>query len=197
MISLVIPIYNEISNIKTLHQGISSLSGSIGYSLEVIFIDDGSTDKSYQALKEITDNSPGYKIIKLSRNFGQQAAITAGIKYTSGDAVIILDADLQDPLEVIPEFIAKWKEGYEVVYGVRKKRKENLLKRNMYRLFYKLLSIISPIEIPIDSGDFGLVDRKVVDVMIKEMPESNRFHRGLRAYAGFNQIGLNYEWSKR
>jgi dolichol-phosphate mannosyltransferase len=147
-------------------------------------------------MKEIYEQDPKWKIIKFSRNFGHQTAVSAGLHYSKGLCVIVIDADLQDPPEEIIHLIEKWKEGYEVVYAVRKKRKENILKRFSYKTFYRILSIISDIKIPLDTGDFCLMDRKVVD-LINSMPEKNRFIRGLRAWTGFRQYGIKYERMQR
>ncbi|MCH8905353.1 MAG: glycosyltransferase, partial [Bacteroidetes bacterium] len=138
-----------------------------------------------------------FKIVKLSRNFGHQAAVTAGMKYVKGDAIMIMDSDLQDPPEEISRFLEKWREGYDVVYAIRTKRKESIFKRMAYNTFYKIFRLISNLEIPLNAGDFCLMDRKVLDVMNREMPESRRFLRGLRTYAGFKQIGVEYERAER
>jgi len=190
MISIVIPIYNEEENIELLYNRLTSSVKSWNDSFEVIFVDDGSQDNSYPLLKEIADKHDNFKIIKLSRNFGHQAAISAGIKQAKGDAVIIMDADLQDPPELLTKFIEEWKNGTDVVYAVRKNRKENIYKQIGYKSFYWILQkIVRDINIPIDAGDFCLMDRKVIDVL-NRMSEENRFVRGLRAYAGYNQKGI-------
>ncbi len=148
-------------------------------------------------MQKIAEQDPHFKIVTLSRNFGHQPAISAGISIAKGDAVVIMDGDLQDPPEELPRFLAKWQEGYEVVYAIRTKRKEGLFKRIAYKSFYKLLDFISDIEIPLDSGDFCVMDKKVVRVLNEEMPEQLRFVRGLRAFAGFKQIGVKYERAER
>lgn len=135
-------------------------------------------------------------MVCLSRNFGHQTAITTGLEHSSGDAVIIMDGDLQDPPEVIPQFIDKWREGYEVVYAIKKKRKENIFKRSAYFIFYRILKYLTPFEIPLDSGDFSIIDRKIVTIL-NTLPEKNRFIRGLRSWTGFKQIGLEYERDAR
>ncbi|MEF9426634.1 MAG: glycosyltransferase, partial [Candidatus Mariimomonas ferrooxydans] len=150
----------------------------------------------WELARNIHDRDPRWKIIRLARNFGQQTAISAGIYYAMGKSVIIIDADLQDPPEELHRFIKKWREGYNVVYGIRTKRKESLLKRVLYKLFYRVLNSIANIDIPLDSGDFCLIDRKIVD-LLKSMPEQNRFVRGLRAWVGFRQIGIQYERRER
>lgn len=197
MISIVIPVYNEFENLASLKKRLISSSSSWADDFEIIIVDDGSTDGSFSLLKKISNEDSRFKIIKLSRNFGHQAAISAGIKVSKGDAVVIMDGDLQDPPEELYKFLNKWREGYHVVYAVRRKRKENILKIFSYKLFYKLLSLISNIEIPLDSGDFCVMDRCIVDVLNHQIPEQNRFVRGLRAFAGFKQIGIEYERHER
>jgi len=197
MISIVIPLFNEEENVKNLHQRLTKSSSSWGDDYEIIFIDDGSYDDTLEMLMKICEKDAHIKTIKLSRNFGHQAAISAGIKHAKGDAVIIMDGDLQDPPEKLSIFLDKWREGYHVVYAVRKKRKENIFKKASYKIFYRLLRTISDINIPLDSGDFCVMDKKVVKVLNTEMIEHARFVRGLRAYAGFKQIGIDYERDKR
>lgn len=197
MISVVIPLFNEEENIENLYQRITKSSNLWNDDYEVIFIDDGSFDETYTLLTELCKNDSHIKAIKLSRNFGHQAAITAGIKHSKGDAVVIMDGDLQDPPEQLSIFLDKWREGYHVVYAIRKKRKENFFKKISYKIFYRLLNLISDISIPLDSGDFCVMDKKVVKVLNTEMIEHARFVRGLRAYAGFKQIGVEYERDKR
>ena len=180
-----------------LYERLVNSSLSWGEDFEVILIDDGSADRSLAMMKGFSEQNERFKTLKLSRNFGHQAAISAGIKYAKGDAVVIMDGDLQDPPEELPRFLAKWREGYEVVYAIRRKRKEGFFKKAAYKIFYRVLGWVSEIEIPLDSGDFCVMDRKVVNALVKEMPEQNRFVRGLRAYAGFKQIGVEYERAER
>jgi len=197
MISIVIPLFNEEENVNHLYKRLTDSSSSWKEDYEVIFVDDGSSDDTLLLLQQICAKDIHIKAIKLSRNFGHQAAITAGIKYAKGDAVVIMDGDLQDPPEKLSIFLDKWREGYHVVYAIRIKRKENLFKKLSYKIFYRLLNLISDINIPLDSGDFCVMDKKVVRVLNSEMIEHARFVRGLRAYAGFNQIGVEYERDKR
>ncbi len=164
---------------------------------EVVMVDDGSTDQTGARLRELVDRDHRFRYVRLSRNFGQQAAISAGLIKARGDAVVILDADLQDPPRLIEAFLQKWEEGYQVVYGVRQKRKEPFFKRWAYSLFYRLANRLSQGRLPLDSGDFCLMDRQVVDVLTRQMPEQIRFVRGLRAYAGFRHIGIPYVRSPR
>lgn len=197
MISLVIPIFNEEATLAQLHARIVAASASWGDSYEAILVDDGSEDNSLQMMREIAARNPAFVVIKLSRNFGHQAAISAGIMQARGDAVVVMDGDLQDPPEELSRFLDKWREGYDVVYAVRQHRKEHLFKRTAYALFYRILKLVSHINIPLDSGDFCVMDKKVVRVLNREMPERIRFVRGLRAYAGFKQIGLAYDRPER
>lgn len=197
MLSIVIPIYNEEENISHLYDRLISASPLWKDTFEVIFVDDGSYDNSLKLLLDITQKDKRIKVLKLSRNFGHQAAISAGIRKAKGDAVILMDGDLQDPPEELPRFLEKWRMGYQVVYAIRTKRKEPFFKRIAYRIFYRLLALISEIDIPLDSGDFCVIDRVVADTLNYELPEKIRFVRGLRAFAGFKQIGVEYERAER
>jgi glycosyltransferase involved in cell wall biosynthesis len=196
MISLVIPCYNEQEVLPALYSRLTTAAATWDTPYEVIVIDDGSHDESWNILNTFRETDNRWKILRFSRNFGHQTAISAGIWHASGDCVIIMDADLQDPPEFLEQMIAQWKSGYEVVYAIREKRKENIIKRFSYSAFYRILARIANINIPLDSGDFCLLDRKVVDVM-NSMPEKNRFVRGLRSWIGFRQIGVTYERDAR
>lgn len=195
-ISIVIPCYNESEVLDALYARLATAAHGLGGNCEMIVVDDGSTDGTWKKLCEIHAESPEWKLVRLSRNFGHQAAVSAGLHYAAGDAVIVMDADLQDPPEVLDRFVEKWREGYEVVYGIRRKRKEGILLRACYAVFYRLLSSLSGTWIPEESGDFCLMDRRVVDHLMR-MPEHNRFVRGLRAWLGFRQIGVEYERDAR
>lgn len=197
MISIVIPIFNEKESLQALFRRIRQSAVTWETDYEVILVDDGSSDGSGEIIQGFSDRDPRFRGVRLSRNFGHQAAVSAGLAYAQGEAVIIMDGDLQDPPEVISRFLEKWRQGYKVVYAVRKQRKENLPKRVGYLLFYRLLTRIAEIDIPLDSGDFCLLDRKVVNALRHTMPENIRFVRGLRAYAGFKSIGIEYERSAR
>jgi len=197
MISIVIPIYNEAQTLPLLYSRLVSAMPSYNDQCEVIFVDDGSTDASFAIMKQYSKECKIFRAIKLSRNFGHQAAISAGLKFASGDVVAIMDGDLQDPPEELPRFLDKWRQGYDVVYAVREKRKEGVLKRFAYKYFYKFLNMVSDIDIPLDSGDFCLLDRKVVDILNDQLPENIRFLRGMRSYIGLRQAGLQYERHKR
>ncbi len=196
LISVVIPTYKSEANLQALVERLVSVFKKCAYEYEIIFVDDNSPDNSLAVLRNICANNPRIKAMSLSRNFGQQVATSAGLKYAKGDCVVIMDDDLQDPPEFIPELIIKWEEGYEVVYAIRKLRKEGFLKRLGYALFYKILTRLSYIQIPPDSGDFGLIDQKIVEI-ISGMPERDRFVRGLRAWVGFKQIGVECERLER
>lgn len=189
LISIVIPTYKSEPNLPALIERLVKTFSIIEYSYEVIFVNDCSPDNTWSVLKSACSRNKNVKMLDLSRNFGQQIATSAGLTYAKGDAAIIMDDDLQDPPEFIPDLIKEWEEGYEVVYAIRQSRQEGFLKTMGYKLFYKVLAGLSQIKIPRDSGDFGLIDRKVVDI-INSMPERDRFMRGLRAWVGFKQKGV-------
>jgi polyisoprenyl-phosphate glycosyltransferase len=197
MISIVIPIYNEEENLQNLYTRLTNAAPSWKEDYEIVLIDDGSRDSSLTMMRVMAEKDTHVRIVKLSRNFGHQPAISAGIQEAKGDAIIIMDGDLQDPPEELYRFLDKWREGYEVVYAVRTKRKEGFFKKLAYSSFYRLMAAISDIEIPLDSGDFCVMDRKVINVLVHDMPEQIRFIRGMRAYAGFKQIGVTYERAER
>lgn len=195
-ISVVLPVFNEQDNLPTLYSRLTRVLEKTEPSFEIIFVDDGSRDASPGILQQIATKDCRVVVVELARNFGHQVAISAGLDYASGNAVVVMDADLQDPPEVLPEFIEKWRQGHDVVYAIREKRKENWLMCAMYSLFYRLLQKVANIEIPLDSGDFCIMDRRVVDVLTG-MPERNRFVRGIRSWIGLNQVGLPYERQRR
>lgn len=197
MISIVIPIFNEEENLQHLYERLKNSAPSWKDSYEIILVDDGSRDRSLEIMTSFAMQDDCVKVVKLSRNFGHQPAISAGIQTAKGKCVVIMDGDLQDPPEELHRFLDKWREGYDVVYAIRTKRKEGFFKKIAYAVFYRLLAWISDIEIPLDSGDFCVMDRKVVNTIVREMPEQVRFVRGLRAYAGFKQIGVKYERAER
>jgi glycosyltransferase involved in cell wall biosynthesis len=196
MISVVLPFYNEEETIPSLYQRLTAAATGWNESYEVIAIDDGSKDATAGMLDSIARHDPRWKLLRFSRNFGHQAAVSAGIHYSQGDAVVVMDSDLQDPPEQLYRFLDKWREGFQVVYAIRTKRKENIFKRTGYFLFYRILKRLSTIDIPLDSGDFSVMDRSVVEVL-KKLPERTRFVRGLRSWAGFRQIGVAYERDAR
>jgi len=190
-ISIVVPCYNEQENIRVLHERIVTVMGQVTTDWELVFVDNGSRDESRRTFAEVAAQDPHVTVLSLSRNFGSQAAYSSGLDYARGKAVICMDGDLQDPPEVIPELVTRWLEGYEGVYGDRVRRKAGLAMRLANKAFYRLLRRFSYIDIPLDAGDFGLLDRRVVDIM-NAMPERNRLIRGLRAWVGFRQVGVPY-----
>jgi glycosyltransferase involved in cell wall biosynthesis len=198
LLSVVIPIYNEEATLSELYRRLTHvLSQNLAeLAYEMVFVNDGSTDGSIQILVKLHADDPAVKVVNLSRNFGHQAAITAGLDYAKGDVVICMDGDLQDPPEIIPTLVARWQDGNDVVYAVRKVRKEGFIKRACYAVFYRLLRSLSMVSIPLDAGDFALMDRRVVDCL-KALPERSRFIRGLRTWIGFRQIGVEYEREQR
>lgn len=197
-ISLVIPMYYEEEVVQECYERvIKNLKNLQGFQYEIIFVNDGSKDKTLEILEKIAKQDKQVKIISFSRNFGHQCVVTAGLKYATGDAIIIMDADLQDPPELIPEMIKLWEEGNEVIYGKRKVREgESKFKLLTASLFYSTLNALSDVEIPKDTGDFRLVDKKVVEV-INALPEHNKFLRGLFSWVGFEQKEFEYERKER
>ena len=195
--SVVAPVYNEIGCIQEFYQQVSSAMKTLHESWELVLVDDGSTDGSTNAIREIAKKDAHVRLVIFVRNFGHQIAVTAGLDYARGDAVIIIDADLQDPPAVILDLIKKWKEGFEVVYAVRRKREgESWFKLFTASLFYRLIYRITDVKIPLDTGDFRLLDRKVVDVM-GQMRERHRFLRGMAAWVGYRQVGVEYDRKER
>lgn len=198
-ISVVIPMYYEEEVAHLCYDRVSTVLKSLSdkYEYEIIFVNDGSKDKTLKILKDIANNDKCVKVISFSRNFGHQAAVTAGIKYITGDAIVIMDADLQDPPELIPDMLKLWEEGNEVIYGKRKTRKgESAFKLLTAKMFYTFLNSMSEVEIPKNTGDFRLVDRKVIDV-INSLPEHNKFLRGLFSWVGFEQKAFLYDRPER
>jgi dolichol-phosphate mannosyltransferase len=195
-VSVVVPLYNEEENLPELHRRTSAALRELGVSYELLLINDGSKDGTALFLEALAQRDPHVTVIHLSRNFGHQAAVSAGIDHARGQAVILMDGDLQDPPEVLGQFLDQWRQGHEVVYSIRTKRKEGLFKRTAYALFYRMLRATSSLDIPLDSGDFCLMDRKVVDAL-RRLPERQRFVRGLRTFVGFRQIGLPHERDAR
>lgn len=196
-ISYIFPIYNEAGSIDLLYNTMLQLfDKNPQYTYEVIFINDGSKDASLELLKSIANDDNRITIIDFARNFGHQLAVTAGLDYAKGDAVIIMDSDMQDPPKVSFELIAKWREGYDVVYAQRRSRKDTFFKKLTADLFYRTLQKLADIDIPRNTGDFRLLDRKVVDEMIR-FKEHNRFLRGMVSYVGFNQIAVQFDRDER
>ncbi|WP_024832111.1 glycosyltransferase family 2 protein [Ruminiclostridium josui] len=196
LLSVVVPVYNEQEVITETYRRLKASLSNLDMDIEYIFINDGSTDNTYLKLKELIVNTD-VKLINFSRNFGHQIAISAGMDYAKGDAVVVIDADLQDPPEIISEMIEKWKEGYEVVYGKRLHREgETLFKKLTAKLFYRVIDNITDIKLPVDVGDFRLIDKKVCNSM-KSLPERARYVRGLVSWVGFNQTSIEYKREKR
>ena len=197
-LSVIVPMYNEEEVANICYDRLTSVLKNIeGYDYEILFVNDGSKDKTLEILMSITNKDNRTSYISFSRNFGHQAAVVAGLKNVSGDAAIIIDADMQDPPEVIPDMVKKWEEGNEVVYAVRKSRKgETKFKLLSAKAFYRLLNKLSDVNIPCDTGDFRLIDRKAVN-SLNELPEHNKFMRGLVSWVGFRQTPLEYERQER
>jgi dolichol-phosphate mannosyltransferase len=196
-ISIVVPVYNEEPVLEELHRRVSAVLDSGGENWELVLVNDGSRDRSAEVIGQLHEKDNRVKGVSFSRNFGFQIAATAGLDHAQGDAIILSDADLQDPPEVYPEMLAKWREGYDVVYGQRKSREgETFFKLVTAKIFYRLIYRITDIDIPLDTGDFRLMDRRVVNA-IRHMPERNRFLRGLVPWVGFKQIGVEYERDAR
>jgi len=196
-ISVIIPVYNEEKNIQNLYDRLSQVMQNLGVTYELIFVNDGSNDASIGLIKVLSKKYSTVKYIDFSRNFGHQIAVTAGLDKTIGDAVVIIDADLQDPPELIAEMYQKRKEGFEVIYAKRKNRKgESFLKLWTARVFYRLLAKMTSISIPVDTGDFRMIDKKIVEVL-REMPEKNKYLRGQISWVGFNQTFVEYDRQER
>ena len=196
MISIVIPAYNEEAGIRELFRRIVAAAPAWRDDFEVILVDDGSRHRTMEICEGLAADHPQLKVVCLSRNFGHQAAVSAGLMHATGNIVTVMDADLQDPPEELLPFIEKVREGYDVVYAIRTKRKENLWKRTAYYLYYRLLKRLAVLDIPLDAGDFCVMRQEVVEA-INRLPERNRFVRGLRTWVGFRQVGLAYERQSR
>ncbi len=197
LLSIVVPVYNEQEVIDETFRRLSAVFKDYFMNVEYIFINDGSKDNTYFKLRDMANKNPEVRVINFARNFGHQIAITAGMDYAKGDAIVIIDADLQDPPEVILEMVAQWKEGYEVVYGKRLKRAgETFFKKFTAKTFYRFLDSMTDVKLPVDVGDFRLIDRKVCDAM-KCLPERSRYVRGLVSWVGFKQTSVEYHREKR
>jgi polyisoprenyl-phosphate glycosyltransferase len=191
-LSVVVPLFDEHENIAALWERLCSTLDPLGLDYEVLLVDDGSRDATPDLLDALHEENAQAVVVRLSRNFGHQAAVCAGLQHARGRAVVVMDGDLQDPPELIPELIRFWREGHDVVYAVRRRRSEGFFKRLAYRTFYRALGLVAELEIPLDSGDFCLMDRRVVDAL-NRLPEKCRFVRGLRSFLGFRQVGLAYD----
>jgi glycosyltransferase involved in cell wall biosynthesis len=195
--SIVVPMYNEEIVIDESYKRLKNVMDSTKENYEILFVNDGSTDKTINKIEKICENDEKIKLINFSRNFGHQAAITAGMDLALGEAIVVIDGDLQDPPEVILNMIEKWKEGYEVVYGKRIKREgETFFKKITAKLYYRLLKSMTSVDVPVDTGDFRLIDRKVCDALIA-LPEKNRYVRGLVSWVGYKQTCVEFERQER
>ncbi|BAY35004.1 family 2 glycosyl transferase (plasmid) [Nostoc carneum NIES-2107] len=195
--SFIVPIYNEEDNIEEMYRRISQVMNRMDGEVELCLVNDGSRDRSLQMMRDLHQKDPRVVYLSLARNFGHQIAVTAGLNFVRGQVVVILDADLQDPPELIPDMVEKWRQGYQIVYAQRiQRRKEGWFKRFTAYAFYRILKQLADVDIPTDTGDFCLLDRKVVD-LLNSMPERNRYIRGLRAWVGFNQIAIKFERDPR
>jgi len=192
LISIIVPVFNERENVELLAERVREQFANLPYALELLFVNDGSTDDTADVLRKVGEIDPSVKVLTFSRNFGHQPAVTAGIDYCQGDCAIIMDADFQDPPEVLPRMIRTWEEGYDVVYATRTKREgEPIYKKVAGKAFYRILDLLTDIKIPLDTGDFRLIDRKVINVL-KQMPEYNRFIRGMVSWVGFRQTSIEF-----
>jgi dolichol-phosphate mannosyltransferase len=192
-LSLVLPIYNEEEVIPELHKRLEDFLTKLGLPSEVVFVNDGSRDRSMELLRELAKAEPRYRVLSFARNFGHQTAITAGVDYARGKAVVVMDADLQDPPEIVLAMVEKWREGFDVVYGRRRKREgETWFKLVTARAFYRVFAAMIPIEVPLDTGDFRLMSRRVI-VALRELRETHRFVRGMVAWVGFKQTEVLYD----
>lgn len=197
MLSVVVPCFNEEAVIEATHQRLARVLDGVSMPSEIVYVDDGSRDSTFNKLTTIQSGDTRVRVLRLSRNFGHQMASTAGLEHASGDAVVLIDADLQDPPELIPDMLAKWAEGFHVVYGRRRIRKgEGWFKASTAKLFYRIINKVSEVPIPLDTGDFRLMDRRVVEALLS-MPERDRFLRGMIAWAGFRQVALPYDRDSR
>jgi glycosyltransferase involved in cell wall biosynthesis len=197
LLSVIVPCMNEEEVLRQTHQHLIGVLQKSPLNFEIIYVDDGSSDSTLDVLRELQTGDERIRVIRFSRNFGHQVAITAGLEHASGDAVVIIDADLQDPPEVIVEFLEKWLDGYDVVYGVRMERDgESAFKQGSAKVFYRFFSHMSDTQMPLDTGDFRLLDRGVVDALIS-MPERDRFVRGMVSWLGFSQIAVPYHRASR
>lgn len=196
LLSVVVPLNDEEENVPTLHERLGRVMDGLGEPAEVIYVDDGSGDRTLELVSAMADRDDRVGVVRLSRNFGHQAAISAGLEAARGQAVVVMDGDLQDPPELIPTLIERWRDGFQVVYAVRRRRREAWPLRACYAVFYRLQRKLGDLELPLDSGDFGLMDRRVVDALLN-LPERARFVRGLRAFVGFRQTGVEFDRDAR
>jgi glycosyltransferase involved in cell wall biosynthesis len=190
-LSAVIACYNDAPAVPIMHERLSKVFAELGADYEIIFVNDGSPDNAREVLSELAERDRKVVVINHTRAFGSQSAFTSGMRISTGDAVVLLDGDLQDPPEIIPQFVEQWRAGHDIVYGERVQRETTAFMRRAYKLFYRVFRRLSYLNIPLDAGDFGLLDRRVVDAL-NGLPESHRFMRGLRAWVGYRQVGVPY-----
>ena len=197
LVSVVVPCYNEEEVLRETHAHLTAALAGCGAGFEIVYVDDGSSDRTAEVQRELQAADPRVRVVRFSRNFGHQIAVSAGLEHAAGDCCVVIDADLQDPPEVIPEMLALWREGYHVVYGVRTDREgETAFKLWTAKLFYRLINRLSDVKMPVDAGDFRLMDRRVVDVLLS-MPERDRFLRGMVTWVGFRQAAVMYRRAAR
>jgi glycosyltransferase involved in cell wall biosynthesis len=195
--SFVIPIYNEEESIPEMYRRLKKIADTLDGNVEIVLVDDGSGDRSLEMLRDLHQSDRGVRYVSFARNFGHQIAVTAGLRMTRGQAVIVMDADLQDPPELVPRMVEEWRDGYHVVYAQRTvRRQESFTKKFFAYVYYRVLQALTDVDIPSDTGDFCLMDRRVVDVL-NSMPERGRYLRGLRAWAGFRQTAVTFERDPR
>ncbi len=190
-ISVIVICYNDGGSVREMYRRVTKVMADVTPNYEIVYVNENSPDGAEVILREIAAQDPRLMVINHTRNFGSQEAYTTGLWYATGDAVIMLDGDIQDPPELFPDLVRRWLEGYSVVYGIRERRRGSLIRRASYKLFYRVLRALAEINMPLDASDFGLIDRRVINT-INAMPESNRFIRGLRAWTGFKSIGIPY-----
>lgn len=196
-ISAIVPCYNEAENLRTSYERVSAVLKQLGHPYEIIYIDNASTDQSEVIYRQLATSNPQVRVLLMARNGGSpQPSYLAGLQYCDGDCAVLLDGDLQDPPEMIPQLVAKWREGYDVVYGIRVRRQGTKLRQLAYKAFYRLFKRFAYVTIPLDAGDFSLLDRRVIDV-VAYVPERDLYVRGVRAYVGFKQTGIPYERQSR
>lgn len=191
-ISVVVACYKDAGSVREGHRQLSYILPLVTPNYEIIYVNDASPDNAEEILNEIAAEDPHLVVVNHTRNFGSQSAFLSGMRVATGDAVVLMDGDLQDPPKLIPRFVRKWLDGYHVVYGVREKRKEALFRQIAYKVFYRIFRRMSSFAVPLDAGDFSLMDRRVVEVLLEEFPERMVFLRGLRAYTGFKHAGVRY-----
>jgi polyisoprenyl-phosphate glycosyltransferase len=197
LLSVVVPCFNEERVLRETHQRLLTALAPLDADFEIVYVDDGSRDGTAKVLHELSANDSRVRVVRFARNFGHQMAVTAGVDHSRGDAVVLIDADLQDPPEVIPRMVGLWREGNQVVYGVRRHRPgDTIIKRSFAAAFYRMINLMSDIPIPLDTGDFRLMDRCVADIL-RDMPEQHRFIRGMVSWVGFKQCAVYYERSPR